>query len=408
MITYFKLKSFPHFSETFITSNILYAKEKEYDIKIVVDRFLGFENSSQKELLESHKIKDNLITSLTFSRNILKKTIQFLSVLSNYRLLKFYIKYCFYKKTINLKLLNDLHQFKDFKKGLIHVHFNTALDPIPDLTAIGYISPKCIITFHGYDAFLNTQKVFYEKYFSFYKSYVAAVTVNSNYLKQRVIKLGVKPELITIIPMGIDIQKFNSKPKRIQINKKIKLLTIGRLIQLKGHEYAIKAVKMLLDLNYEIEYTIVGFGNNFDYLKQLVRDYKIESYIKFEGQLSQNEIIKYLNLSDIFIMPSTYDNKTGRREAFGLVSIEAQAMGLPVIGFNSGGFPDTIVDNKTGFAVKDRNVDEICKKIIFLANNPLKYMAFSSDAISHAKKFSLDDTFQKYLDLYDVFNKTLS
>lgn len=399
---YFKLKSFPHYSETFIVQNLLYSKNK-YNIKIIVDKLLSFDNSSQKDILEKNNIINDIVKPFIFSKNKVKKILEILKLLSNFKILKFFLKYCMHKKKISFKYLIDLKQFKNFESEIIHVHFNNSLKPIPDLTCIGYINPKCIITFHGFDAFLATPNDFKKKFEIFYKSNVVAVTVNSNYLKKRIIKLGVNPKSIYVIPIGINTKFFTSKPKIFKSNKKIKLISVGRLIQLKGHEYAIKALKLLIIENINIEYTIIGEGYYSDYLINLVKKYNLQKNVKFRGKLNQHDIVNELDKSHIFIMPSTYDEITKRREAFGLVSIEAQAMGLPVIGFNSGGFPDTIIDNKTGFVVRDRDFKELSKKILFFINNPNLYKIFSKNSIEHAKKFNLDKTYQKYHDIYDKF-----
>ena len=94
----------------------------------------------------------------------------------------------------------------------------------------------------------------------------------------------------------------------------------------------------------------------------------------------------------------------GRRETFGLVSVEAQAMGIPVVGFNSGGFPETLLEGKTGFAVEDRNVEQLVTKIEYLLGHPSIYSDMSKAAIKHAQKFAHDKTTQQYLDLYQKFN----
>jgi len=404
MIVYFKLKSFPHFSETFVTSNIIYAKLQAYNIKIVANRFLDLNNSSQQELLKKHQIEQDIIKPFRFRKNVIFKFFQVLSLLANLRVLKYYIFYCFYKKTINLKMLNALYQFKDFKKGLFHIHFNNAIEPIIELIKIGFISPKCIVTFHGYDAFLDSPIEFSKKYSLFYKNHVVAVTTNSYYLRQNIIKLGVNPKLISVIPMGIDTSNFNSKPKQLINQRKLQIITVGRLIQLKGHIYAIKAVKKLKELNYDVTYSVIGDGASFKKLSEYVQEHDLKSSIDFKGAMSQNEIVNYLSDSDIFIMPSTYDNKSKRREAFGLVSIEAQAMGLPVVGFNSGGFPETLINGITGFAVKDRDVDGLVERIEFLINNKAEYNEMSKAAIKHASKFDHRYTTKKYLELYEQYS----
>ena len=95
------------------------------------------------------------------------------------------------------------------------------------------------------------------------------------------------------------------------------------------------------------------------------------------------------------------DNKTKRKEAFGITSIEAQAMGLPVIGFNSGGFVDTIKEGITGFAVEDRNVSSMVKRIEGLIKNKETYKKMSLNCIRHAKKFDIKYTMQKFIELYE-------
>jgi len=152
-----------------------------------------------------------------------------------------------------------------------------------------------------------------------------------------------------------------------------------------------------------VEYYIIGDGNHEKTLKAEAKKLDITKHVFFEGTKQQVTIIDYMHKSDLFLMPSTYDDITKRREAFGLVSVEAQAMGLPVIGFNSGGFPDTIQEGKTGYAVKDRDHIALADKIEELIINPSLYQDMSKAAISHAQSFDFKQTTQQYIDLYGKF-----
>ena len=100
-------------------------------------------------------------------------------------------------------------------------------------------------------------------------------------------------------------------------------------------------------------------------------------------------------------MPSTKDN-SGRSEAFGVVSLEAQAMGLPIIGFDAGGFPDTIIDGITGFLVEDKNIEKMASTIekLILDQNLLAEM--SKQAINNTiTNFNVHKTTGQYFKLYD-------
>jgi colanic acid/amylovoran biosynthesis glycosyltransferase len=400
---FFKLNSFPQVSETFIVTNLIYAKQNGFKLKILVDRYLGLENSSQKELLQQYDINKDIVASPSLNKSSYINFFQVIKMLSHWKVSAYTWKYYKLKRKKNLTPLTTLYQYRNLNNSCTHVHFNTALKPLVELSRIGFINPKCIVTFHGYDAFIETKESFQHKYGEFYVKHVVAVTVNSAYLKQKVIKLGIAPSKITIIPIGIDFSRFQGLPKSLSQSKSIRLLTVGRLVQLKGQLYGIQALKLLLDKGYNVNYDIVGAGNYESILKAEVERLNLSDNVYFLGSQSQSEVIETMKGVDLFIMPSTYDDLSNRREAFGLVSLEAQAIGLPVVGFVSGGFPDTIIEGKTGYAVEDRNENALAEKIEFLLEHPEVFETMSKAAIENAKTFDLKFTTQKYLDLYEKY-----
>lgn len=398
----FKLKSFPHVSETFVVSNIIYAIRKGFNVKIFCDIFLDLSNSSQQQELKHYQVTEKVIPAIKQKQNTITKFIQLFSFLVKPRNAYFTFKYRAYKPRGFFDCAFVLKQYNNVSfNQVFHVHFNGALQPLVDLSNIGYINPKIIITFHGYDAFCETAESFQSKYHAFYKKYVRIVTVNSNYLKQVVLGLGVNERLIRVIPIGYDRKIFNGTSKTINTHQQIEILTVGRLVQLKGHLYGLKVIKKLKDKGYKVHYTIVGEGMERVNLENEIKSLGIEEYVTFTGASSQGQVKSFMEKSHIFLMTSTSDDLTGRREAFGLVSIEAQAMGLPVVGFNSGGFPETIIEGETGFAVEDRNDKELAGKILQLRGNTGLYQKMSKAAINHAAAFDQRYTTQQYLDLYD-------
>lgn len=405
MTIYFKLKAFPQISETFIVSNLVYAKQKGFDIKIHTDKYLGLKNSSQASLLKENNIEDDVVKAFRFSPNKIVKLLQVFKMLLDFRVLTHVYPYYKLKRKKNLSPLAELYQYRKLKSSVVHVHFNNALAPLINLKKIGFVNPKCIVTYHGYDAFLHDKKDFQKIYGDFYHQNVVAVTTNSEYLKKQVISLGIQPAKIKVIPIGVDFKKFKGQAKVLNKTKQIQLITVGRLVQLKGQIYVIRAISELVKQGYHISYSIIGDGHYEKVLKAEVSKLNLQECVNFEGSKSQDEIISYMQAADIFIMSSTYDDLTKRREAFGLVSVEAQAMGLPVIGFNSGGFPDTIIEGQTGFAVEDRSHLAIAEKIKVLSENKELYHQMSLAAIENASTFDFKHTTQKYLDLYKEFDE---
>lgn len=398
----FKLKSFPQVSETFVVSNIVYAIKKGFKVKVYVNKYLGLENSSQADSLKHYGIDSFVQAPKTLSGHKFLRWGKWALMALHPRVFPYLFRYYKGKSKRNAEPLLQLYQYRRFKKNTVcHVHFNNALFPLPQLANIGYIKPKVIVTFHGYDAFLETPESFQNKYGVFYKKYVKAVTANSQYLKKQLLTLGIAEELIHIIPIGMDIDQFRGEEKKVTTNQTIKLVTVGRLVPLKGHRYAIKAVKIVRDAGYDLHYTIIGAGAALESLKAQVAQLGLSNVVQFKGKASQQEVKHTLNQNHIFVMPSTFDEVTGRREAFGLVSVEAQAMGLPVIGFNSGGFPDTLVEGVTGYTVTDRNSSEMAEKLKHLIENPALYSNMSKAAIKHAATFDHQYTTQQYIALYN-------
>lgn len=402
-----KLKSFPVISETFIVSNIVYALKKGYELNIFADKYLEIQNSSQKELLAHFNIEDLVEKSHTKETSKISKIFR-LPIIAVYpRIVYYFLKQAISEKKISVNNLFTLYRYRKFKNlKVCHVHFNSSLKDLVKLTKIGFIKASNIsfvVTFHGYDAYEEDENSFPLKYGEFYKAYVKAVTVNSNFLKHRLIKIGVPNNIIQVVPIGIDFNFFNGKSKTLKPNQKIKLVSVGRLTQLKGHYYGIKLVKQLIQNGLDIEYNIIGDGEEQNNLQKEINDLSLSKHIKLLGSQSQAKIKEYLDYSDLFLMTSTVEDKTNRREAFGLVSIEAQACGLPVIGFDSGGFNETIINETTGFAVQDRNISQMHEKVQELISSPDKYSEFSSAAIEHAKNFDHKNTTSSYLKLYDKF-----
>jgi colanic acid/amylovoran biosynthesis glycosyltransferase len=216
------------------------------------------------------------------------------------------------------------------------------------------------------------------------------------------LNLGFRESQLIVHYLGVDITFFKPTKSLTEKKEKLNLVSVGRLINLKGHRYAIKAVKILKDKGVDLNYNIIGDGPDYKKLKKLIIEENLCDIVKLRGIKNKSDIRKYYDKADIFLFPSTFCDKTGRCEAFGVASIEAQAMGLPVIGFNSGGFPETIIEGATGFSVEDRNIVEFASKIAYLNNNPLILFKMRNNAITNiSNNFSSTKADQELVKSYN-------
>lgn len=156
-----------------------------------------------------------------------------------------------------------------------------------------------------------------------------------------------------------------SKPKNI-IQRKDFYLIVGRLVGYKKTDLAIRAFNKL---GYKL--IIVGVGREIDKLKKIS-----SGNITFAGQVSENELINYYKSAKALIMP--------QEEDFGIVSVEAQSFGLPVISFKKGGAIDTVIDGKTGILFGEQSPDDLINAIKKFENVKFE----SKDMLVNAQKFS--------------------
>ncbi len=216
------------------------------------------------------------------------------------------------------------------------------------------------------------------------------------YFKQQLIKKGCPAHKVVVSHSAIDCKRFPYKARSYTANTPIKIITVSRLIEKKGTEYAIKAVAQLLpkypNLEFTIvegteyaikavaqllpkypnlEFTIVGGGPLESKLHSLIEKLHAENNIKLIGWRNQEEVAKLLAEAHIFVLPSiTAPNSTDDQEGIPNALKEAMASGLPVISTYHSGIPELVKNGKNGFLVPERNVNALANKIEYLILNP--------------------------------------
>ncbi len=199
-----------------------------------------------------------------------------------------------------------------------------------------------------------------------------AIVANSHFTKDELIKLGANPEKVIVVhpcpnmrPNHIPEWRLQEIKEEYGLDNKKVLLTVGRIIERKGHDMVIKSLKKIIKYVPNLTYLIVGAGPDADRLKKLINQLALRDYVKFTGAVDQNYLSAFFNISDAFIMPAR-QLSNGDVEGFGIVYLEANLFGKPVIGGKSGGVPEAIIDGKTGILVKPEDTDEIADAAIKL------------------------------------------
>ena len=225
-----------------------------------------------------------------------------------------------------------------------------------------FFSYKNIILCHGDELLRKTDKK--NSFFSMMRKRILsnadALCCNSNYTAELVKKIANKVAVKIIHPgQGECICKDFRDDHFI--------LSIGRLEKRKGFQYVIKAISVIKEKNKDVKYIIAGAGKYYDSLQNQISKYHLEDNCKLLGKVSEDEKRELLKSCTMLVMPSFFD-ESGSVEGFGIVFLEANAFGKPVIGSYSGGIPDAIIEGKTGLLVHERNVPELVDSIQSIIN----------------------------------------
>jgi len=192
----------------------------------------------------------------------------------------------------------------------------------------------------------------------------------SHFTADLVQQAGVVPDRIDIVHPGCDIDLFRPLYPRMDLRQKLLgaryrdrvILTVGALIERKGHDMVIRALPRLRQTIPEVTYLIVGNGPQRHALESLATHMGVRDHVIFAGRAATEDLPDIYALGDVFVMPSRR-LETCSVEGFGLVFLEAGACAKPVVGGRSGGIPDALVDGVTGLLVNPHDPEDIANAL---------------------------------------------
>ena len=203
------------------------------------------------------------------------------------------------------------------------------------------------------------------------------IAANSKFTKEKILEYGARAQDVTVVypcpnmklfrkvtPQEIDAlkNKYNLRGKKI-------ILTAGRLVERKGHDVVLGALHKLKESVPEVHYAIIGEGPMEGVIKQMIKTLGLENSVTLIGKVSDYELAVWYEVCDVFVMISR-QLKNEDAEGFGIVYLEANMFGKPVIAGKSGGVAEAVLDNETGILVEPTNPHEILSAMEKLLKNP--------------------------------------
>jgi len=192
---------------------------------------------------------------------------------------------------------------------------------------------------------------------------------------------------------GIDIRR------RHNVEDRMLLLTVGRLVVRKGHDNVIAALPLIKKKIPGVHYLIVGDGSHRKNLEEQVMSAGLCNNVTFVGYVPCEELGAYYCACDLFIMISR--ELPGSVEGFGIVYLEAGAVGKAVVAGRSGGTSDAVIDGETGVLVEPENVEEVSAVVTGLLLDPQQRELLGSNGKRRVlQEYSWGSVAERFGDLF--------
>ena len=301
-----------------------------------------------------------------------------------------------YRKIGNMHLqacekIIDAHRLKF---DLIHCHF---------LWSAGYVGAKLkekyhvpfIVTAHGYDVYtLPFKSPEWKNKIKFVLDRADfIITVSQTNL--RYINELTGNQSFKLIPNGFRTDLFSPRDTsecRRMLNlpqdKKI-ILTVGRLIPVKGHIYLFEAIRNIISKRQDILCLVIGRGELYTPLNHQIISFGLEKYITLIGGKPHDEIPLWMNACDLFVLPSLNEGNP-------TVMFETLGCGKPFVGSNVGGVPEVITSDAYGFLVNPADSDDLTEKILIALDREWDQEAI----LRYADHYTWDEISQEIIKIY--------
>lgn len=216
----------------------------------------------------------------------------------------------------------------------------------------------------------------------------------SRYTAERARAAGAK--VAHVVHPGVDAQRFAVVPTAEPASPVCfldeaelaadapQLLTVARLVARKGIDTMIAALPAIIVAHPNARYRVVGDGPDRPRLLALAERHGVTSHIDFTGPAAQSDLPAIYAAADLFILASREDPITADVEGFGLVLLEAQAAGTPVIAAASGGMPDALIPGETGLLVPPDDPTALARAVLDLLADPARRAAFAASGRLYA------------------------
>lgn len=297
------------------------------------------------------------------------------------------------KSKYNLFCFLDIFRIaKKYKIDIMHLHLHKSII----MGVIASIFGSWKVTIHQHSRIRG----YYRTFLRIFKDYIDAFIAVSETIRGELIhKVFIPSNKIRIISNHIDLNRFRLTADRELTRSNlgiepsdIVLGFVGRLVEQKGCEILLKAIRNLPKIKYTIILLIIGEGELRPTLMKMGRNLGSKKRSIFLG--FQQDLLKYLSIFDIAIIPSIF-------EPFGIVALEYMAVKVPIISSNVSGLSELIKNERNGILFRKGSINELKNAIQTMISNERLRNNLALNGYKTVKKFDIGKILPYYVKLYN-------
>jgi colanic acid/amylovoran biosynthesis glycosyltransferase len=297
--------------------------------------------------------------------------------------------------------LNEIFSPKNYVKenqiSLLHAHhgqLGMLLLPFKEDTNLPLVT-----SIRGRDATLANQPIGYLENMKVLFDQGERFFPVCQYLADKISAWGCPSEKIRVLYGGVDLSQFKYRTPRNDGSQNI--LSIGRLVEKKGHHILMQAFHKIRGKFPNATLTIIGRGELEDYIKSLALQLNLGDSFRLLNHLHKDKVGEQMTNADIFCAASL-EASNGDVEGIPNTLKEAMATGVPVISTYHAGIPELITNNQDGVLVKENNVDKLADALEFMLTNRPLWETYSSAARQKVEQhFDLNKQLLQQAKYYD-------
>ena len=398
------LTQFPNFTETFVEREIREIRGRGYSVDIYsLKKFKGWDKT--QETMTGYKNCVNYANFISLPV-VFSNIYWFIRRPINYlRTIYFLASKLGDNPKEVLKALGSLPIIfhfarKQAKDQVEHIHSHFArMGATAAMVCADMLNVPFSFTVHAFDIFLGKDDPYLKEKLAKCKSIACISHYNIQYLRE------ISPEIdqtkFKIVRCGIEPEKIHYIDHE-GVPEVIKILSVGSLVEKKGHVYLIQAIKELVTRGQDnILCEIIGGGPDKASIQHLIDQLEVGDHVKLLGPLTQLHVERYLIHCDIFVL-ACINAKNGDKDGIPVALMEAMAIGRPVISTYVSGIPELVTNELNGCLIHERDVNALSNALSKLINSEevrKKYGRNATQKISD--EFSVKENALKLVEIFE-------